>query len=159
MRWALSAVRALPTKRIICFTSLRRSWWELRTTPRLKTFNLKPFFENLGAPLATHRDIRYAKTILLIGGEPEELQPLTGKQIRQAVRNGGAKLIVINSVPIRLVEQSAQFIHIRPGTENAAVLALAEQRAVSRCLCERWVSRAPNSTRCGKRLPIPRAIW
>jgi len=87
--------------------------------------SLKPFFDNLGAPLATHRDIRYAKTILLIGGEPEELQPLTGKQIRQAVRNGGAKLIVVNSTPIRLTEQAAQFIHIRPGAEDAAVLALA----------------------------------
>jgi len=89
--------------------------------------NLKAFFQNLGGPLATHRDIRYAKTILLIGGEPEELQPLTGKQIRQAVRNGGAKLIVVNSVPIRLTEQAAQFIHIRPGTEEAAVLALASK--------------------------------
>lgn len=88
-------------------------------------FSLKPFFNNLGGLLATHRDIRYAGSILLIGGEPEELQPLTGKQIRQAVRNGGAKLVVINSVPIRLVEQAAQFIHIRPGTENAVVLALA----------------------------------
>ncbi len=90
-------------------------------------FSLKPFFENLGSPLATHRDIRYAKTIVLIGGEPEELQPLTGKQIRQAVRNGGAKLILINSVRIRLREQAAQFIHIRPGTEDAVVLALANE--------------------------------
>src|ERR1043165_844317 len=89
-------------------------------------FNLVPFFENLGATLATHRDIRHAKTILLIGGEPEELQPLTGKQIRQAVRNGGAKLVIVNSVPIRLREQAAQFIHINRGTEDAAVLALAD---------------------------------
>ena len=89
-------------------------------------FSLKPFFDSLGAPLATHRDIRHAGTILLIGGEPEELQPLTGKQIRQAVRNGGAKLILINSTPIRLREQAAQFIHIRPGTEDAAVLALID---------------------------------
>src|SRR3984893_16760654 len=89
-------------------------------------FSLKPFFESLGAPLATHRDIRYAKTILLIGGEPEELQPLTGKQIRQAVRNGGTKLVIINSVPIRLREQASQFVHIRPGSEDAAVLALAD---------------------------------
>lgn len=89
-------------------------------------FSLKPFFDNLGAPLATHRDIRHANTILLIGGEPEELQPLTGKQIRQAVRNGAAKLIVVNSTPIRLIEQAAQFIHIRPGTEDAFVLALAD---------------------------------
>lgn len=87
-------------------------------------FSLKPFFENLGAPLATHRDIRYAGSILLIGGEPEELQPLTGKQIRQAVRNGGAKLTIINDTPIRLTEQSSNFIHIRRGTIDAAVLAL-----------------------------------
>jgi NADH-quinone oxidoreductase subunit G len=87
-------------------------------------FSLKSFFENLGGPLATHQDIRHAKTIVLIGGEPEELQPLTGKQIRQAVRNGGARLILVNSVPIRLREQAAQFIHIRPGTENSVVLAL-----------------------------------
>jgi NADH-quinone oxidoreductase subunit G len=88
-------------------------------------FNLKPFFDNLAAPLATHNDIRQARTILLLGGEPEELQPLTGKQIRQAVRNGGAKLIVANDTPIRLREQASQFIHIRKGSEDAFVLVLA----------------------------------
>jgi NADH-quinone oxidoreductase subunit G len=90
-------------------------------------FSLVPFFENLGGGLSTHRDIRYAKTIILIGGEPEELQPLTGKQIRQAVRNGGAKLIIFNSREIRLKEAAAQFVHILPGAEDAAVLALAAQ--------------------------------
>jgi NADH-quinone oxidoreductase subunit G len=87
-------------------------------------FSLQPFFENLGGQLATHRDIRFAKTIVLIGGEPEELQPLTGRQIRQAVRNGGAKLIIANSREIRLKQQAAQFLHIRPGAEDAAVMAL-----------------------------------
>src|SRR5438874_1366779 len=88
-------------------------------------FGLKPFFHNLSGPLATHKDIRHAKTIMLVGGEPEELQPLTGRQVRQAVRNGGAHLVIFNSVPIRLKEQAAQFVHIRPGSEDAAVLALA----------------------------------
>jgi NADH-quinone oxidoreductase subunit G len=109
---------------------LRKFATELVRTANYTTTDvasLKSFFHNLGAPLATHRDIRYAKTILLLGGEPEELQPLTGKQIRQAVRNGGAELIVINSTPIRLLEQAAQFIHIQPGTEGAAVLALASK--------------------------------
>src|SRR2546423_1968606 len=87
-------------------------------------FSLTSFFDNLGGPLATHRDIRHAKTIVLIGGEPEELQPLTGKQIRQAVRNGNAQFILINSVRIRLREQASQFIHVRPGTKDAAVHAL-----------------------------------
>ena len=57
-------------------------------------FSLQSFFQHLDGPLATHRDIRYAKTIVLIGGDPSELQPLTGKQIRQAVRNGGSTLVL-----------------------------------------------------------------
>src|SRR5947209_1125844 len=89
-------------------------------------FGLKSFFDNLGAPIATHHDIRHAKTLVLIGGEPEELQPLTGRKIRQAVRNGGAKLIIANSVPIRLREQAAHFLHIQPGTADAMVLALTD---------------------------------
>ena len=92
----------------------------------IDAFSLKTFFANLAGPLATHNDIRHAKTILLIGGEPEELQPLTGKQIRQAVRNGGAKFILVNSTPIRLRDRALQFIHVRPRTENAFVLALAD---------------------------------
>ena len=89
-------------------------------------FSLKPFFDNLSAPLATHRDIRYAKTIVQIGGDPGELQPLTGKAVRQAARNGGATLVLVNSVPIRLREQAKVFLHVRPGTEDAIVLALAD---------------------------------
>ncbi len=89
-------------------------------------FSLAPFFAHLGGQLATHHDIRFARTIILIGGEPEELQPLTGKQIRQAVRNGGANLIIFNSTPIRLREQAARFIHINRGTEDAVVLGLTE---------------------------------
>jgi NADH-quinone oxidoreductase subunit G len=92
----------------------------------IDAFSLNSFFANLGGPLATHKDIRHAKTIILIGGEPEELQPFTGKQIRQAVRNGGAKLVIFNSTPIRLNNQAAQFVHIRSGSEDAAVLALRD---------------------------------
>jgi NADH-quinone oxidoreductase subunit G len=87
-------------------------------------FSLRSFFQHLGGPLATHRDIRYAKTIVLIGGDPSELQPLTGKQIRQAVRNGGSTLVLINSAPIRLREQAKIFLHIRPKSEDAIALAL-----------------------------------
>lgn len=89
-------------------------------------FSLKSFFANLGGNLATHKDIRFAKTILLIGGFPEELQPFTAKQIRQAVRNDGAKLIIVNSRPVRLKQAASQFIHIKPNSENAFVLSLTD---------------------------------
>ena len=108
---------------------LRKFATELVGTENYTTtdlYSLQPFFENLGAPLATQRDIRYAKTIVQIGGDPSELQPLTGKQMRQAVRNGGAQLILINSAPIRLREQAALFLHVLPDTEEAVLLALAD---------------------------------
>jgi NADH-quinone oxidoreductase subunit G len=73
---------------------LRRFATELVGTNNYTTtdlHSLQSFFEHLSAPLATHRDIRYAKTIVLLGGDPSEMQPLTGKQIRQAVRNGSGE--------------------------------------------------------------------
>ncbi len=89
-------------------------------------YDLSPFFDNLSAPLATHKEIRKAKTILLIGGEPEEEQTFTAKQIRQAVRNDGAKFIVVNDTPIRLTAQATQFVHINPNSYDAFVAALTD---------------------------------
>lgn len=84
------------------------------------------FFNNLSAPLATHKEIRKAKTIVLIGGEPDEEQTFTAKQIRQAVRNDKANLIIVNDTPIRLTAQAKQFIHINPNSYDAFVLALTD---------------------------------
>ncbi|MDQ3713961.1 MAG: molybdopterin-dependent oxidoreductase [Acidobacteriota bacterium] len=89
--------------------------------------DLAPLFNNLSVPLATHKEIRHAKTILLIGGEPEEEQTFTAKQIRQAVRNGGAKLIIVHDTPIRLTAQAAQFIHVNPKSLDAFALAFADK--------------------------------
>jgi len=90
-------------------------------------YDLSPVFDNLSVPLCTHKEIRHAKTILLIGGEPEEEQTFTAKQIRQAVRNGGAKLIVVHDTPIRLANQASQFIHVNPNSLDAFALAFADQ--------------------------------
>ncbi len=87
--------------------------------------SMASFFANLSAPLATHKDIRYAATIVLIGGEPEEEQTYTAKQIRQAVRNSGANLIVINETPIRLSGRATQFIHVNTGSIDAFALAFS----------------------------------
>ena len=92
------------------------------------SYDLASFFDNLSAPLATHKEIRKAKTILLIGGEPEEEQSFTAKQMRQAVRNDGAKLIIVNETPIRLASQASQFIHVNPNSYDAFVLALIDKK-------------------------------
>lgn len=93
--------------------------------------DMSAFLANLSVPLCTHRDIRYAKTIVLIGGDPEEEQTYTAKQIRQAVRNGGANLIVVNDVPIRLARQASQFVHINLDSYDAFAFAMAEPTSTS----------------------------
>ena len=84
-------------------------------------------FDNLSAPLCTHKEIRHAATIVLIGGEPEEEQSYTAKQIRQAVRNGGAKLICINDTPINLSRRATQFVHVNPRTVDAFALGFVDE--------------------------------
>ncbi len=89
------------------------------------TSDLGPFFDNLSVPLCTHKEIRHAAAIVLIGGEPEEEQTFTAKQIRQAVRNGGAKFICINETPINLSRRATQFVHVNKGTIDAFSLCCA----------------------------------
>lgn len=81
--------------------------------------SMSPFFANLSVPLATHNELLYAKTIVVCGGDPDEEQPFTAKQIRQAVRNNKANVIVINESPIRLTRMAKQFIHVNEGAINA----------------------------------------
>jgi NADH-quinone oxidoreductase subunit G len=88
--------------------------------------DMSAFFANLSVPLATHKDIRYASTIVIIGGEPEEEQTYTAKQVRQAVRNSGAKLIVVNDTPIRLSAKATQFVHVNAGSIDAFALATVD---------------------------------
>ena len=81
--------------------------------------SMNSFFANLSVPLATHKDLRNAKTIIVCGGDPDEEQTFTAKEIRQAVRNDKASLIVINETPIRLTRLAKQFIHVNEGAINA----------------------------------------
>jgi NADH-quinone oxidoreductase subunit G len=86
--------------------------------------SMREFLANLSAPLATHEEIRHAGAIILIGGEPEEEQTFTAKQIRQAVRNDGAKCLIVNERLINLRKSSTSFLHIVPGSYEAFALAL-----------------------------------
>jgi len=81
--------------------------------------SMQTFFANMSVPLATHNELLHAKTIIVCGGDPDEEQPFTAKQIRQAVRNNKANLTVINEAQIRLIRMAKQFIHVNEGAINA----------------------------------------
>lgn len=85
------------------------------------------FFSRLTAPLATHAEVKKAQTILMLGGDPTEQNPLSGMCIRYAVRKNSARLLMVNSRRTKIARRQAEmFLHIRPGSEVAVIAALLE---------------------------------
>ena len=85
---------------------------------------------------ATMDDIARAKSILLIGGDPTHQHPLVAYQIRHAVRQGGARLYVVNSGEIKLRRQAAEYLVTKPGSEIEVASALAGKTQPTPDLCE-----------------------
>ncbi|MBL8150049.1 MAG: molybdopterin-dependent oxidoreductase, partial [Blastocatellia bacterium] len=110
--------------------TLRRFAERAIATPyfgQLSDVELDRFFANLTAPVATHEEVKKAKTILMIGGDPTEQNPLSGMVIRYAVRKNEAKLLMVNSRRTKIARRQAeQFLHIRPYSEAAILAALLE---------------------------------
>src|SRR5438552_8490083 len=75
---------------------------------------------------ASMQDVFEASSILLLGNDPTHQHPLLAYQIRQAVRQHGASLYVINSSEIKLgLRQASHFVKIQPGREAEAVHSLS----------------------------------
>ena len=71
-------------------------------------------------------------TILLIGGNPPEYNPLTAYSLRAAVHRHGARLFIVGARPISRLQVATRFFHIRPGSEPAIWLALLDEGEVER---------------------------
>ncbi len=76
---------------------------------------------------ATMEDVFRASSILLIGNDPTHQHPLLAYQIRQAVRQHGARLHVVNSSEIKLSRQASLCVKVRSAAD--AVQALAGSQA------------------------------
>lgn len=85
------------------------------------------FFANLTGSIATHKQVKKAKNILMIGGDATENHPLSAMVIRYAIRKHNASLMVVNSRRTKIARRQAKlFLHIRPESEAAIVAALFE---------------------------------
>jgi NADH-quinone oxidoreductase subunit G len=73
---------------------------------------------------ATMQDVAAASSILLIGNNPTPQHPLLAYQIRQAVRQHGARLYIVNSADIKLRRQANLYVQVNPAGEARAVRVL-----------------------------------
>ncbi len=93
--------------------------------------DLSSFFR-YGAPtIATQEHIQNADTILLIGSDPNEENPLTAFSIRWAVRQKAARFFVVNSTPSRLERQAQIAVRARENSEGAIIQALLDESKIN----------------------------
>ncbi|MCS7158511.1 MAG: molybdopterin-dependent oxidoreductase [Blastocatellia bacterium] len=96
-------------------------------------FDWRPFFKRLTVPLLTRPALReQMSTILLLGGNPPEYQPMTAYSLRAAVHRRGARLYIVGARPISRLQVATRFFHIRPGSEPAVLLALLDEGEIER---------------------------
>lgn len=93
--------------------------------------DLASFFKNGAPTIATQKHVQWADTILLVGSDPNEENPLTAFSIRWAVRRKSARLLMVNSVPSRLERQAEVAVRVRPGSENALIAALLDENLMN----------------------------
>jgi NADH-quinone oxidoreductase subunit G len=92
--------------------------------------DLASFFKYGQPTIATQAHIQNADTILLIGSDPNEENPLTAFSIRWAVRQRAARFFIVNAMPSRLERQALLSVRVREGSEGAIVRALLDESKI-----------------------------
>ncbi len=78
---------------------------------------------------ATMGDIYNAQTVLLIGNDATQQNPLVAWQIRTTMRHHKASLYILTSQPTKLERLAAQTVRVSEGGEAAAIQQLSQENA------------------------------
>ncbi len=77
--------------------------------------------------LLTMEQLYQSKSVLVIGNDPTNQNPLVAWQIRSGIRHFGTKLFLINANEIKLKRKARQFVKIASGQEHAILKWLAHE--------------------------------
>src|SRR5271170_4595738 len=77
-----------------------------------------------GAMTNSYNDIRNAKTILLMGGNPAEAHPVSLQHILEGKELNRANMIVIDPRLTRTAAHANEFLRVRPGTHIATIYGM-----------------------------------
>jgi NADH-quinone oxidoreductase subunit G len=75
--------------------------------------------------MLTMEELYQSKTVLVIGNDPTNQNPLVAWQIRSGIRHFGTKLFLINANDIKLARKATQFVKVAAGHEGTAIRWLA----------------------------------
>ena len=125
-----SSDRTAPrTKRTICCSAWRASTFGTNNIDHHRTADYTGLVTAIGDRAAdsalTMAELYDARTVLLIGNDPSNQNPLVAWQIRSAIRHHNTKLFILNSRDVKLARKATRFVQVAPGGEAAAISWLA----------------------------------
>lgn len=90
--------------------------------------SIKALSKTLGIPAATNSimEVRESQAILVVGANPTSSHILMGLAIKQAVRNFGSNLIIVDPARNKLVPFAKSWVRIKPGTDVAFLNGMAK---------------------------------
>ncbi|MEA2875994.1 MAG: formate dehydrogenase major subunit [Hyphomicrobiales bacterium] len=77
-----------------------------------------------GAMTNSYNDIRHAKTIMIMGGNPAEAHPVSLQHILEGKELNRANMIVIDPRMTRTAAHATEFVRVRPGTHIPTIYGL-----------------------------------
>ncbi|MES0207419.1 formate dehydrogenase subunit alpha [Mesorhizobium sp. LNHC209A00] len=77
-----------------------------------------------GAMTNSYNDIRNAKTILIMGGNPAEAHPVSLQHILEGKELNRANMIVVDPRMTRTAAHATEYVRVRPGTHIATVYGM-----------------------------------
>jgi len=77
-----------------------------------------------GAMTNSYNDIRNAKTILIMGGNPAEAHPVAMQHILEGKELNRANMIVIDPRMTRTAAHATEYVRVRPGTHIATIYGM-----------------------------------
>ncbi|MGB2591391.1 MAG: NADH-quinone oxidoreductase subunit NuoG [Candidatus Acidiferrum sp.] len=80
-----------------------------------------------GDSLLTMKQLEESKSVLLVGNDPTNQNPLVAWQIRKGIRLNGARLFILNAQEIKLKRKATQFVKLAAGQEGPALRWLARE--------------------------------
>ncbi len=86
--------------------------------------------DNASDSLLTMEQLYESRTVLVIGNDPSDQNPLVAWQIRAGIRHFDTKLFLVNSRDIKLKPKATQFVSVAAGQEAAAVAGWLPAKAI-----------------------------
>ncbi|MDB5500691.1 MAG: hypothetical protein JWR89_593 [Tardiphaga sp.] len=77
-----------------------------------------------GAMTNSYNDIRNAKTILVMGGNPAEAHPVSLQHILEGKELNRANMIVVDPRMTRTAAHATEYVRVRPGTHIATIYSI-----------------------------------